>query len=308
VRIESRWLRWLVPDLAALLGGGTFLACLILLGRAPATLPYAIAIAACSWLWVRLSWAVGGGFLMTALLAAPMLCTVSGHWRAQPHVFGWLFLLAAVLYLELAGERFRARDAIVVGLGAALWTNLHPSFLFAPLVALLYAAAHLARPFLWNLERATEWSRVRWYVYAAVFAVLGTFLNPSGYALHARVERHLIDSFQPASAAGSWLILLLAAAAAVLAWQQKKLAHALLLTALFIAGLRWSQGLPLAALVALPLASGALTEALRKSEDLEPRLQRLLRTLLAASQRLRMLDARLSGLALLFLMLALACV
>ena len=69
-------------------------------GLAGVALLYAAAIASATWLWFRLHWAAGGNFLLACLLASPMLSTVNLHWLARPHVFGWLFLLAAVWYAE----------------------------------------------------------------------------------------------------------------------------------------------------------------------------------------------------------------
>ncbi len=103
---------------------------------------FALAIAAVTWLWVQLSWAAAGNFLITCLLASPMLSTANLHWLARPHVFGWIFLVALIWYFEARESDFRfgPRQAALLFFGAALWANLHASFFLAPLIALLYAA------------------------------------------------------------------------------------------------------------------------------------------------------------------------
>ena len=58
----------------------------------------------------------------------------------------------------------------------ALWANVHASFFFAPLIALLFA-----------LED-------RWYLKAAVVAALAPLLNPYGPHLYVHVFRYLTDT------------------------------------------------------------------------------------------------------------------
>jgi hypothetical protein len=56
--------------------------------------------------------------------------------------------------------------------------------------------------------------------------------------------------------------------------------------------------LPLMALVMLPLANGAITHALHRAKELRLELRRALNVYLGYSDRLRLLDARFSGIAL----------
>lgn len=269
---------------------------------------FVLAIAAVTWLWFQLSWAVGGNFFLACMFAAPMLSTVNLHWLARPHIFSWLLLLAAIWYFEKAPAQFRTRDAIALAGGSALWTNLHASFLLFPLVALIYATSHFARPLIWHADTAMEVRKGRWFLLAALFAGAATLLNPYGWNLHLHVSRYLLDSelidrigefqsfnFHTLGAGQILLALGLAGIGGVLALIQRKLAHFLLAVLLIAGALRSARGLPVVALVLLPLANGAITDALRKAHDLRTGLRHGLNSFLAYSDRLRLLDARFSG-------------
>ena len=73
-------------------------------GLTAVTALFAFAIACASWLWVRLTFAMDGDFLLAGLFAPLMVTTVSPHWLARPHVFGWILLLGWVIYLERVGR------------------------------------------------------------------------------------------------------------------------------------------------------------------------------------------------------------
>jgi len=154
-----------------------------------------VTIAFVTWLWVRLNWAVGGNFFLTCLFASPMLSTANLHWLARPHVFSWIFMLGLLWYFESRESdfHFRAAHAIVLLLGAALWTNVHASFLFAPMLAMIYAIGHALRPLIWNLDVRLEFKMARWYLTAVVFTLLGSFLNPYGYKLHQHLIEYLMN-------------------------------------------------------------------------------------------------------------------
>src|SRR5262249_43211156 len=81
----------------------------------------------------------------------------------------------------------------------------------------------------------------------------------------------------------------------VLALAEKKLAHSILSALLILAALRSARGLPLAAILLLPLANGSVTDALRRARDLRSPLRRSLSAFLHYSDRLRLLDEGLSG-------------
>ncbi len=274
---------------------------------------YATLIAACTWLWFRLTWIAGGNFLLACALAALMLSTTNIHWLARPHVMSWIFLLGAVMIAEKASA-----SLVTIGVGAALWANLHASFFLAPLIALIYAAASALRPAIWNLDGDAEWRRARWFLRAACVAAIGTLLNPYGWNLHRHVWRYLTDSellarigeFQSFNfhAQGALQILITVGVGALggaLALGQRKLAQFLLAVGVIAMALRSARALPLVALLVLPLANSAIAEALSLCSGLRPALRRALDRSLAYSDRLRLLDARLGGLALAPIVLAL---
>src|SRR5262249_41969951 len=98
----------------------------------------ALAIAAWTWMWCRLAVAVGGDFFIAAAVAPIMVTTASLHWLARPHVFGWLFALGAMIYLQCV-QRVGPLSAIAVVGVSAVWANLHASFFLGPAFALTYA-------------------------------------------------------------------------------------------------------------------------------------------------------------------------
>jgi hypothetical protein len=287
-------------------------------GLSGVALLYATAIATGVWLWFRLHWMADGNFFLAAAMAPLLLTTCSLHWLARPHVIGWLFLLGAVLYAERARPPFHLRDAMAIAVFSALWANMHASFFLAPLIALVYAAgAVVGQVFSPPVER----TRIRWFLSAALISALAPLANPYGYHLYTHVFRYLTDSellarigeyqsFDFHSAGSGQIIaaLLIGAAGGVLALGRKRPEH-ILLAALFSAmALRSARALPLAVLVLLPLANGAITGALARAQGLNPRFRHALDGFLAYSARLARLDraGRWSGLILAPLALA-AC-
>jgi hypothetical protein len=270
------------------------------------TILFALAISMCAWMWCRLNFAAGGDFFLTALLAPPMVTTASLHWLARPHVLSWVFLLGALWYAERT--QFRKLDLLAIAAVTAVWANLHGSFFLAPLIALIYAVSHFVRPLVWPFSLKAERERGLWFLYAAMAALGGSLLNPYGWRLHAHVFSYLRTdeltsriaefqsfNFHDQQATQVALAMFLAAAGAILALTQKKLAHFLLAAILLWAALRSARVIPLVALLILPLANGAFTEALRGARDLRPRIDRALNAALGYSARLRMIDQRLSG-------------
>ncbi|MCC6293973.1 MAG: hypothetical protein IT164_15085 [Bryobacterales bacterium] len=221
---------------------------------------YAVAIAACTWLWFQLQWRLGTNFLIACALCAPMLTTANIHWLARPHVFGWVLLLVSLLWLEraAAGARARREPGVLWGwwrwaLLGALWANLHASFFLLPAVAALYGA------------------RVGWRPAAA--SALGTFANPYGWALHAHVARYLADapllrsigefqSFQFHTEGSAQIVaaLLLSAAGAGLLAARGEYARSAVVLLLCAIAVRSARGLPVMALAALPYAGRALSQ------------------------------------------------
>jgi hypothetical protein len=274
---------------------------------------YAVAIAAGVWLWFRLHWVLEGNFLIACALAIPLLSTCNIHWLARPHVFSWLFLLAAVLAAQFSwpSNGFTKRQFWSVALFSALWTNIHASFFFAPLIACIYALSHFLRPLIWNLDREEEWQPAGWFGSAALVAAFASLVNPYGWGVHRHLFHYLTDSnllhrvgefqsfdFQAEGATQILLAVAIAMLGGVLALGQKNLAHFLLAALLVAAGLRSARALPLIALVLLPIANSAITKALADCSDLRPSIQRKLDEFLRYSARLRQIDLRMNGAAL----------
>jgi hypothetical protein len=284
-------------------------------GLSGVALLYGVAIAACTWLWFRLHWAVGGNFLFACGMATLMISTADLHWLARPHVFSWVLMLGAIWWAESMRE-VNWKTGVCIGLFGALWANLHASFLLAPVIGVVYAVAHLLRPLIWKLDRTAEWSRARFFAIASGCALAGSFANPYGWRLHQHVlaylaNKELLDrigefqSFNFRSEGATQILLTVGVAAigGVLALGQKKLAHFLLSAILIALALRSARGLPLVALALLPFANGAITDALRDTEGLQPKLRRAIQDFLNYSANLRWIDAKWNGWALVPLVL-----
>lgn len=284
---------------------------------------YAAAIAFSVWLWVRLTWAAGGSFLLACALCSPMLSTANLHWLARPHVLGWVLLLAFLIWMVRTADApppsmSAAEGVLLFGYGA-LWANLHASFLLAPAIALLWSAEAWVRPLLWDIEPSRERSKARWFACAAILTAAGSFVNPYGWRLHEHVVRYLADrdlldrvgEFQSFNfhSEGSLQILLTVALGMLggaMELGHKRPARFALLFVLALGALRSARGLPLLALAGLPLANAAMTQALRRSSALRPALHRRLSAFLAYDGRLLVLDGRLGGAALIPFALAAA--
>ncbi len=271
---------------------------------------YALAIGASVWLWFRLHWAAGGDFLLACGMAGLMLSTCNIHWLARPHVLSWLFLMGAVLFAQTWDRRLDAKAAAGIFFFSAAWANLHASFFFAPVIGGVWAAGHAARPLIWRLDRAAEGRAARAFAGAGAIAAAASLANPYGWQLHRHVLGYLTNgellrrigefqSFDFQADGGQILLALgLAGAGAVAGLARGRLAGFLLAALLIATALRSARALPLVALVLLPLANGAITEALREARGLEPRMAEALGRFFGYSARLRALDARLDGLAL----------
>ena len=293
------WIAWeWIADIAA---GAAHRAA----GLSGVALLYVLAIGMSVWMWVRLTWAAGGNFLLACLFAAPMLSTANMHWLARPHVFGWLFLLATVWFCE---KPVRQRYGfITVALGAAFWANLHGSFILAPAIFLIYAAGATFRPVIWGGEPRASW---RSYAGYAAASIAGSLVNPHGWNLHRHIVAYLTDTalldrigefqsfnFHAEGATQIILALLIGAAggfAALSARRPERFLLSLLITA---AALRTARLLPVAALILLPLANGSISDVLTHAQ-LAPRLRKSLDTVLNYGSSLRVLDKTLGGLAL----------
>jgi hypothetical protein len=284
------------------------------------TVLFSLTISAASWLWCRLNFAAGGDFLLAGVFAPLMITTTSPHWLARPHLFSWIFLLATLLFAEWGRQRRRQpaySRLLPVAAASALWANLHASFFLLPLIALAYAASHLLRPLLWQLDSKAERAKATWFLCVALAAAAGSFVNPYGWQLHLHVFQYLGNeqltsriaefqsfNFHDPDAVQMALTMGVAAAGGMLALSQKNLAHFLLAGMFLWAGLRSARVLPLVAMLILPLANAALVEALRNARGLRLSIRKNLDAALAYSARLRQIDLRLGGWA--FIALAIA--
>jgi len=269
---------------------------------------FGLGIGAAVWMWFRLNRAAGGSFALAAVFAAPMIATSSIHWLARPHVFGWLFLIAAVWWCEKAPARLTAGGACAIALASAAWANLHGSFLLGPAILLIYAAGAGLAIALWGVQRPVA---PYLYLQAALAAVLGSFLNPYGWRLHRHVLAYLTDSallrrvgefqsFDFHAAGAGWVIAalcigLVGGAAALSIRRPERFVVAVAMTA---AALVSARSLPLAAMALLPLANGSITEVLSLAGGLRPRLRRHLDRALIYSEKLGVFDSKRNGFAL----------
>lgn len=244
---------------------------------------YVSAISVVTWLWFRLNWRLGSSFLLACAFASPMLSTANLHWLARPHVLSWILLLAWISWLERGDHRFRWWHAILACAMGCLWANLHASFFFGAVFALIYAVErrhHLATAFLFSL---------------------GTLINPYGVELHRHLAAYVTNAellkrvgefqtfnFHSEGSAQIILTFLLASIGMTLAATQRRWTHALLLLVMIVVALRSARGLPVLALL-LPFAAAAITKSLGESGD--PWLVSALRY----SANLRKLDAGLRG-------------
>jgi hypothetical protein len=267
---------------------------------------YAMALAACTWLWFQLHWTLKGNFLVAAAMAFLFLSTANLHWLARPHVFSWLFLIGAVLFAECAsqGERLTAAEFTTVLIGSILWANIHGSFFLGAAILFLYAAGFALRRFLFG-DAPSSAPKL---AILGLVAIASTLANPYGWALHQHVfayltDRELIDrigefqsfNFHDAGASRILLTVLVAAIGCGLALTQREIARFFLGALLLVMALRSARGLPILALIALPLANGAITNALQQARHLRPQLARRLAAFLHYSQNLRAIDGRVGG-------------
>jgi hypothetical protein len=284
-------------------------------GLAGVALMFGLCISASVLIWFRLNQAAGGSFLLAGLFFVPMLPTTSLHWLARPHIFSWLFLLGSVWFCERMPRRLRNRHLALAAIGAAVWANVHASFFFAPLVALVYAAGVYQKPMIWDVhglpEQETGVSRGRSYLLLAVAASIGTLVNPSGWRLHEHVLSYLSDSelidrinefqsfnFHQQGAFQVMVMIALCSAGAFAALAAQRPERFLLSMLLTAAALRSVRALPVGALLLLPLANGSITAVLVRASHLTPGLRAWLDSAMDYGNRLRDIDRRFRGFAL----------
>ncbi len=269
---------------------------------------YGMAIAAGVWLWFRLNWMVGGNFLLACLFAAPMISSTTLHWLARPHVLSWLFLIGTVMFAERLRRRQRLTKLEMVSLAllSCAWANIHGSFFLGALILLVYALGLALGASIWTGASSAACPSL---TTAAAISLLATFVNPYGWNLHLHVFRYLADSellsriseyqsfdFHTAGAPQVMIVLGLACLGGVLAIAARDLPVFFLSAILICAGLRSARGLPIVALLILPLANGVITRQLALWQGLRHPVRRAITSFLAYSERLREIDSNAGGL------------
>ncbi len=280
--------------------GATFLRA----GLGGIALIYGLSIAACVWLWFRLSRSAGGNLLVVCLFALPMVPTTSLHWLARPHVFSWLFLLGTVWLCERMPRPLRLRHLAFGAIAAAAWANCHASFFLGPAIALTYAAGAYIGPMVWQIPAG----RPRDFIMIALAASIGTLANPYGWGLHRHVFAYLsgsrllshIEEFQSIDfhSKGAYqvtLTVVLCFAGAFAALAERCPERFLLSLILTLAGLYSARAIPVAALLILPLASGSITGVLARAGNLTPAFRHGIDSLLACGNRLQRTERHFGG-------------
>ena len=266
---------------------------------------YALAFAACMWLWVRLTWQAGGTVLLAAPLLVPMLTGIDIHLLARPHILSWFLLLVAVIFFSELKSPLGWKQALQIFFLSLVWTNLHASFFLLIVVGGIYTASAYLERLIWRESSALP---PRVAAQATLIAAAATLLNPYGWRLYQHLvaflqDRTLFDTISEYRSLdfhlpGSGFViaaLAFTAAGATLAVTQRKLAPAFLCFLFFTQAVRSVRMIPLLALVCLPLAAGALTQALRSAADLQPRVRRLRDHLLTFGDQVRQLDRTTGG-------------
>ncbi len=268
---------------------------------------YGTAIAAGVWLWFQLNWLAGGNFLLACLFAAPMISSTTLHWLARPHVLSWLFLLGSVMFAEhLRRSKLTKMQLAAVALLSCLWANIHGSFFFGALIALIYALGIAVGQ---AVSPAPPRGGSRAYLLVALVSLIAACANPYGWNLHLHVFRYLMDSelidrisefqsfnFHTAGSFQVMIVLALGSLGGVLALADKNFPVFFLSAILIAAGLRSARGLPIVALLILPLANGVITRQLALWSGLRQPVRAAIAAFLTYSERLRALDASASGL------------
>jgi len=275
---------------------------------------FGLCIAACVWMWFRLSRAAGGNSVLACLFFLPLLATTKMHWVARPHVFSWLLLLGTVWVCEGLASRPGWRHLMIAAMAGALWANVHASFFLAPLIALVYAVGAYSKPLIWD-ERGLANHEVggcqaRDYVMLALALSVGTLANPHGWRLHQHVVSFLSDSrmldqimefrsfdFHLPGASQVMLTLAICSAGGFAAWAARKPERFLLSMILTVVALRSLRVLPVAAWLLLPLANGSITAALVRAGHLTRRARRIVNGALGYGNRLESIGLHFHGFA-----------
>ncbi len=226
---------------------------------------FLVTLGLATWLWFRLLWANNVWFLLAVASTWVMLTTTNIHWLARPHLFSWVLLLLAILAAEHAPSKLDPKWLLAIGIGGIVWANVHGSFFLGALIFFLYAAQR------WY-EKNSAWQALAAF---GVLTLLASFVNPYGWHVHAHILNYLQDkellshvgefqsfNFHLEGSEALVVCMVLVAAGISLNALQGQYARSILCLLLFAGALRSARGLPMLALVALPLALGAICRAL----------------------------------------------
>jgi hypothetical protein len=283
-RAGEPWLSW------EWLSDAAFGASHRIAGLSGVALIAAAAIAFTAFGAAHLALSFGGNLFFTAGGMVLLLGVTSMHWLARPHVFSWIL---ALIFLSVAErERHQTSRAIwILPVLAALWANMHGSFLLGPAILFIYATGE------WMARLRKSGGR---FALASLLSALATFINPYGWRLHEHVfaylqSDYLMDhieefrsfSFHSDGALYVELFLALAVFGTVALIKQRAFGAALLSLGMLHLSLYSARHLPTAAVLLLPLSVAALTK--------EAKAWRRLQSFLQYSDRLRAIDRRIYG-------------
>jgi hypothetical protein len=292
-RAGEMWLSW------EWLSDAAFGASHQLAGLSGVALIAAVAIAFTAYGSARLALALGGNLFLTAIGTVLLLGVTSMHWLARPHVFSWVF---ALLFLAAAERERRQTSGALWALPAvaALWANMHASFLLGPAILFIYAVGE------WIARRGG-----RRFLTACLLSLSATFINPYGWRLHEHIfsylqSGYLMDhieefrsfSFHSAGAVYVELFLVVAALGTIALFRQRAFGPVLLSIGMLHMSLYSARHLPTAAVLLLPLSVAALTVEIKNW----PGMKRFLEY----SERLRAIDHKIYGILPMAIVLVLA--
>lgn len=187
---DPRWVdhEWLFEAVAAWCWDhGAFAALVVLCATGAAAAPLLAYAAARD---------LGYDWASTSLGVLLVCASTAVSWSERPQNFVLLAFLAQ-LWLLWRGAR---RPLLMLPLACA-WSNLHASGVLAPLVCLAFAAAYA-------VEGGVRDARVRRALVAAVAALAGTFVTPSGTALWSYALASMADVNHSHRYIVEWLPLL----------------------------------------------------------------------------------------------------
>ena len=262
---------------------------------------YLAVLGAVSWLWFQMMWTAGVWFIPACITSWVMLTTCNIHWLARPHLYGWVFLLLAALAAELAPAKINWPHALGVFAVGVLWANMHGSFFLGAAILFLYAGERWVR------------GDARWKTLGlwGSLALAGSFVNPYGWHVHEHIVHYLGDkellsrvgefqsfNFHVEGAEAITIGMILLGAGIALNCVQGQWARGILCAVLFAGALRSARGLPLMALVGLPLAMGAICRAIAEAKDMPEWLVKIRDGIMQYNLNLRAIDRKFKGLAL----------